>query len=193
MQTFPFFLTILVIKLTNNFTYLSSHKEKKKKNTRLKLSNSKLQLKESRILFNSDSTPSSTFKHGHPLSNLEGRLKRLSAPEKGLDKEQGGLVREKRLAPTIFSRPGARWNKRNGAREGEEWKSGTWVEQGVTVGPQTESPVVWPMRAASERARYHLKSLAFFVIVANANCLLGVQSVSKFFRRLRLWYIYIFI
>lgn len=51
-------------------------------------------------------------------------------------------MREKRLAPTIFSRPGARWNKRNGAREGKEWKSGTWVEQGVTVGPQTESPVV---------------------------------------------------
>lgn len=101
-------------------------------------------------------------------------------------------MREKRLAPTILSRPGARWNKRNGAREGEEWKSGTWVEQGVTVGPQTESPVVWPMRAASERARYHLKSLAFFVIVANANCLLGVQSVSKLVEA-SLAYIYVYI
>lgn len=48
------------------------------------------------------------------------------------------------------------------------------------------------MRAASERARYHLKSLAFFVIVANANCLLGVQSVSKLVEA-SLAYIYVYI
>lgn len=138
MQTFPFFLTSC-----DKILYLLTHKEKEKKRKihNQNFQNSKFQFLIKRILSNSYSTPSSTFKHehDHPLSNLEGRLK-LSAPEEGLDKEQGGLVREKRLAPTILSRPGARWNKRNGARE--EWKSGTWVEQGVTVGPQTESPVV---------------------------------------------------
>jgi len=36
------------------------------------------------------------------------------------------------------------------------------------------------MRAVSERARYHLtESLAFFVIVPNANCLLGLGSVQS--------------
>lgn len=43
------------------------------------------------------------------------------------------------------------------------------------------------MRAVSERARYHLtESLAFFVIVPNANCLPGlggVQSFAKVFRK----------
>lgn len=70
-------------------------------------------------------------------------IRALSVPAEAVDKEQGGLVREKRLAPTILSRPAGRRNKRKdgeGGGEGE-WKSGTWVEQG-SQSDHDESPVV---------------------------------------------------
>lgn len=72
--------------------------------------------------------------------------------------------------------------ERTGVRDGEAGhriESGTWVGQRPDC-DRDESPAVWPMRAVSERARYHLtESLAFFVIVPNANYLPGLGNVQS--------------
>lgn len=72
--------------------------------------------------------------------------------------------------------------ERTGVRDGEAGhriESGTWVGQRPDL-DRDESPAVWPMRAVSERARYHLtESLAFFVIVPNANYLPGLGNVQS--------------